>query len=347
MAVTTLSAEDLELPRSQHVPAQLPDAWSTQGAAKASGALGAIPVLYVAGMPRSGSTLLDLMLGQLPGHCDVGELFYLWQAGPVRDQRCACGEVFSACPFWTEVGRVAFGGWDAVDVQEVLKLQASVDKTVYLPLVLAPRLFPSYQRRLERYTTILTELYAAIRHVSGADVVVDSTKRPSLAYILRRTRGVDLALVHIVRDPRGVVYSWSRQVELPAGAGPRSHLRRQSPILISRRWLTVNMMIGMLERLGVPRVLLRYEDLVRRPREELTQVAQLHGDPPRTEDLDFLTDAGLRLSSSHTVAGGRVRFQTGVVPLRTDERWRTELPAWQRRFVEVVTWPLRRRYGYR
>jgi hypothetical protein len=304
-------------------------------------------VLYVAGMPRSGSTLLDLMLGQLPGHCDVGELFYLWQAGPVRDQRCACGEVFSSCPFWTEVGRVAFGGWDAVDVRGVLQLQASVDRTVYLPLVLAPRLFPSFHRRLERYTDILTHVYAAVQQVSGAEVVVDSTKRPSLAYILRRTRGVDLALVHIVRDPRGVVYSWSRQVALPEGAGPRSHLRQRSPILTSRRWLTVNMMTGMLERLGVPRVLLRYEDLVRQPREELTRVARLHGDELQPGDLDFLTNGGLRLSSSHTVAGGRVRFQTGVVPLRTDEQWRTEMPSRQRRFVEVVTWPLRRRYGYR
>ncbi len=333
-------------PVAAPLSAGLPAARSTpRGAGTA--ASGAIPVLYVAGMPRSGSTLLDLMLGQLPGHCDVGELFYMWQAGPLRDQRCGCGEVFSACPFWTEVGRVAFGGWDRVDVREVLQLQASVDKTVYLPLILAARLFPSYQRRLDQYMALLTTLYAAIRQVSGATVVIDSTKRPSLAYILRRTPGVDLALVHIVRDPRGVVTSWSREVALPEGAGPRSHLRRQSPVLISRRWLTVNAMIGMLERLGVPRVLLRYEDLVRRPSDELRRVARLHGDALRADDLDFLSTEGLHLSSSHTVAGGRVRFQTGVVPLRTDERWRTEMSARQRRFVEVVTWPLRRRYGYR
>ena len=59
---------------------------------------GAVTVLFVGGMPRSGSTLFDLMVGQLPGHCDVGELFYLWQAGPLRDQLCACGEPFSELP---------------------------------------------------------------------------------------------------------------------------------------------------------------------------------------------------------------------------------------------------------
>ncbi len=69
-----------------------------------TGSDGPVDVVFVGGMPRSGSTLLDLLIGQLPGHCDVGELFYMWQGGAKRDQRCACGEHFSRCPFWTAVG---------------------------------------------------------------------------------------------------------------------------------------------------------------------------------------------------------------------------------------------------
>jgi hypothetical protein len=60
-----------------------------------------------------------------------------------------------------------------------------------------------------------------------------------------------------------------------------------------------------------------------------------------------LTPGGVRLGSSHTVAGGRVRMRTGVLPLRLDDEWRTALPASLRRFVSAATWPLRRRYGYR
>lgn len=307
-----------------------------------------VPVLYVGGMPRSGSTLLDLMLGQLPGHCEVGELFYLWDSGPVRDELCACGQRFSACPFWTEVGEVGFGGWDRVDVPEVLRLRQSVDRTACLPFILAPWLWPAFHRRLDRYTNVLTQLYDAVREVSGADVVVDSTKRPSLAYILRRAPGIELRLVQVVRDPRGVVYSWSRQVPLPEGAGPRPYLRQRSALLISRRWLTVNAMIGSLAALGVPRVLLRYEDLMRNPREELSRVAALHNSPGSDpETLTFLTERGLELASSHAVAGGRVRFKTGVLALRLDEAWRRALPGRKRQLVEAVTWPLRWRYGYR
>lgn len=305
-----------------------------------------VSVLYVGGMPRSGSTLLDLMLGQLPGHCDVGELFYLWTAGPVRDQRCACGEHFASCPFWTEVGHVAFGGWDRVDVEEVLRLQRQVDATRWVPLILAPRLVPSFRKRLDRYTALMLRLYRAVLEVSGADIVVDSTKRPSLAFILRRAPDVDLRLIHLVRDPRAVVYAWTKSVPVPEGSGPRAHLKVRSPRLITRRWLTVNALMALLERLGVPRVVLRYEDLVTRPREALGDVLALHPSTDTDGALGFVIDEGLVLAPSHTVAGGRVRFRRGTVPLRLDEEWRRELPASTRRAVGAITGPLRRRYGY-
>ena len=41
-----------------------------------------VRLLYVGGVPRSGSTLADMMIGQLPGHVGVGELYYLWAGWP-------------------------------------------------------------------------------------------------------------------------------------------------------------------------------------------------------------------------------------------------------------------------
>lgn len=304
-----------------------------------------VDVLYVGGMPRSGSTLTDLMLDSLPGHVAVGELFYLWRNGLLHDGLCACGAPFSSCPFWTAVGRVAFGGWESVDGRQVLRLQDAVDRTTRLPLLLLPaRTAP--RRALREYTDVLQRLYDAIAEVSGAEVVVDSSKRPSLAFVLRTMPGVRLTVAHVVRDPRGVAHSFAKHVQLPPGAALRGTMPRSSTLKVARRWLTVNALVAALARFGVPVVRVRYEDLVRDPLHELGRVAAAEGRSLRV-DPDVFTPEGLRVPATHVVAGGRIRLADGVLPIRLDDAWRRDLPAAARRLVTAATVVTRRRYGYR
>lgn len=305
-----------------------------------------VDVVFVGGMPRSGSTLLDLLIGQLPGHCDVGELFYMWQGGVKRDQRCSCGERFSSCPFWTAVGQRAFGGWDQVDVEEVLHLQRTVDTTSRLMLGPVTRLVPGHRDRTARYLELTRRLYRAVAEVSGAPIVVDSTKRPSTAYLLASDPGVRLRIVHMVRDPRGVLNSWSREVPLPEGSGPRDHLKRRPARQILRRWLTVNLMIGRLQRRGIPLLRLRYEDLVTDPKAAMRAVMELSGITASEDDLGFIGPDGVDRALSHVPTGGRVRFRTGPMPLRLDEKWRQELTPSRQRLTSLVCGPLMRHYRY-
>jgi len=304
------------------------------------------PVLYVAGVPRSGSTLTDIMIGQLPGHVGAGELYYMWHNGPRRDVTCACGESFAACPFWSRVGELAFGGWDRAPVDEVLRLQMAVDRTSRIPLILAGRLLPRFHQQVDRYLSILEDLYAAMADAGGGRVVVDSSKRPSLAFVLRRSRRADVRVVHVVRDPRGVANSWRKTVPLPAGASHRQQMPTWSTTTVIRRWITVNAMVAALARLGTPRLVVRYEDLVCDPQGSLRRIGALHDTAVGPGQLDFVTDGGLRPGCSHTIAGSRIRLRSGVVPLRVDDAWRRELPAPQRRAVGLGTWLSRRRYGY-
>lgn len=306
-----------------------------------------VTVLYVGGMPRGGTTLLDLMLGQLPDHVAVGELFYIWLTGLERDRLCGCGKPFLQCEFWQEVGDRAFGGWDIVDLPAMKQLVRSVDRTLFLPLLLVPGVVPPFRRRLDEYQRTLTAVYHAIAATSDCSVVVDSSKRPSLAYALRRAPGVDLRVIHLVRDPRGVAQSWSQEVPLPDGAGVRGHLKKRSSRLIARRWVTVHSMIGGLARLGVPSTTLRYEDMVVDPRGAMQSAAAITETLLTEEDLAFLAPDGLHVGSHHTVAGGRIRFRRSPMPLRLDEKWRREMPVGRRLFVKLATWPLRTRYGYR
>src|SRR2546430_17108956 len=80
-------------------------------------------VLYIGGLGRSGTTLLERLLGELPGACALGEVVHLWDRDVRDDERCACGRPFSGCDFWRAVGERAFGGWDRVDVGPGLALR--------------------------------------------------------------------------------------------------------------------------------------------------------------------------------------------------------------------------------
>ena len=48
----------------------------------------------------------------------------------------------------------------------------------------------------------------------------------------------------------------------------------------------------------------------------------------------------------HTVSGNPNRFQTGAIPIRADEEWRSSMTWRMWLMVSLMTWPERMRYGY-
>jgi hypothetical protein len=305
-----------------------------------------IAILYVGGLPRSGSTLTDLILDQLPDHVSVGELYYLFRNGLLLDNLCGCGERFSACPFWQAVGEAAYGGWASLSADAVLRLQSRVDRTTAIPAIVGPVKTQAFQRDLTEYTGILRALYRGIREVSGQRVVIDSSKRPSMAYLLARMPDVSLTCAHVVRDPRGVAYSFDKVVPLRAASDAGAHMPRSRPSKVGRRWVTVNALIHGLRHMGVPTLTVRYEELAADPVRVLGRIAALEGLSADDIDPSFLTRAGLRVSRAHLVAGSRIRLLDGVLPIVTDDEWRRSMPAGKRRLVSSMTVLSRARYGY-
>jgi hypothetical protein len=305
---------------------------------------GKAKVLYIGGCGRSGSTLLDRMLGQVPGVCSVGELTHLWKA-LLDDQECGCGEPIRACSFWESVGERAFGGWDAVGLADAVRLQRTVARQRYAPLLAAPGVWPPHRRRVDAYASLLGRLYRSIHEVSGATLVVDSTKHYANALLLRRVPGVDLHAIHLVRDSRGVAFSWTKRVEKPEAVHRGKYMNRYSPGRSARRWLGYNGAFEGISRLGLPTTRVRYEDVVQSPRTELERILRRSGFSAGA-DLSFVQGCRVDLASNHTVAGNPMRFRVGQIRLQVDEEWRTKLPSGDRALVSLMTWPLLRRYGY-
>jgi hypothetical protein len=306
-----------------------------------------VTVLYIAGLGRSGSTLLERILGRVPGCVPVGEVVFLWERGVGDNEPCGCGLRFRQCPFWTAVGEAAFGGWDAVDLDRVLALRHRVDRHRYLAALLVPWLWPPYRRDLRRYAGLLGRLYVAIGRVSGAEVVVDSSKEPSYAYLLRHVREVRLRVVHLVRRSHGVAFSAAKKVERPEAVGSVAYMATRSPAGTAVEWLVDNAVLDLLPVVGTPSLRLRYESLVGAPGQQVGAVLRHAGRPATGPNLDRIGHGHVDLATDHTVSGNPLRFLTGRLELRVDEAWRQGMARPDKLVVTAITWPLLLRYGYR
>src|SRR6266545_3440385 len=234
-----------------------------------------LKVLYIAGAGRSGSTLLDGVLGQLDGFFAAGELRYLWERGLQESRLCGCGVAVRDCPTWRAVLASAFG--PGVDANAAARLQRKATRVRCAPaMILSGRLG---RRRSGRLGAVLGPLYQAIQESTGCRVLVDSSKLPSYGALLEALPGVELYVLHLVRDPRATAWSWLRRKRLTDTPAPRL-MQRQPPGKSAAMWMVWNLAAALLWS-GGPRYLrLRYEDLVRRPEAAVRRIAGLVGESP-------------------------------------------------------------------
>lgn len=131
-------------------------------------------------------------LDQVPGLVGVGELKFLWERGLLQNRRCSCGTPLRSCLFWVEVLGEAFGGIPDDATARALDAASRRFRTRHLPgLLLKPTSPPDADRLLWYYET-LERLYRAIAAVSGAQVVVDSSKFPSYLTALLQSPALDV-----------------------------------------------------------------------------------------------------------------------------------------------------------
>jgi hypothetical protein len=291
-------------------------------------------------MGRSGTTLLDRLLGQVPGFVSVGELRFIVERGLVENQLCGCERRIRECPFWQAVFVEAFGGmsFDSSD----LAAFAKGTRTRHIPAMLAFGMRGILSEGVKRGRDQMVRLYEAILAVSGREVVVDSSKYPTTALALGMSDDLDLRLLHVVRDPRAVANSW---------AHPKidRNLHQPVPMKSLPLWVIVpqwDIWNGFAERVGGAigsYLRLRYEDLVAQPAASLQLVL-------RFSDLDdpltFLSADSADVQGSHMISGNPSRFDVGRVQITEDSSWKGSMSVTEQRLASILSVGWRRHYGY-
>ena len=225
-------------------------------------------------------------------------------------------------------------------------LQPRLVRQRHVPRLMSGVAGAAYRRELEEYLDVHHRLYRAVSDVSGADVVVDASKSTAQLFALRRIQGLDLRVVNLVRDSRGVANSWNKSGIVKPQSTDGALMGTYAPHRLAVLWAALQLECAVLGAATPYAARVRYEDLVARPRPTLERTLSDVGLPPAEGALAHVGERSVILDPSHGVAGSRTRFAAGRIELQVDDAWRSTLPAGARRVVTAVTLPQLVGYGY-
>lgn len=299
-----------------------------------------VKVLYVLGRGRSGSTIFANVIGEHDRFFSAGEIRYLWDPVARNDAACACGEPLSSCPVWSKV----IDRLGDVSIEDAARRQREIVTERNLRKLLRYKRDGSWPS-LDSFTAVMERVYAALAEVTGASVIVDSSKRPSYAAVVRLLDGCDLYCVQMTRDPRASAYSWAHSRH-GSVFGEGKEVPRRNALDATIRWDVLTMEAEMvLRRLpGNRRMRMRYEDFVGAPRDTAALVTRFVEEAEVSSP--FVDERRLTLGPNHTIAGNPSRFATGELVIQDRGDWRASQGALERTVATVVALPYLRRYGY-
>ncbi len=303
-----------------------------------------VRVVYILGSGRSGSTLLDIVLGNHPAIESVGELKELVRLRWPQNGFCSCGLRTRSCDFWPEV----YTRWIAEIGDH--DLSSYVDTVRFF---LQLRNWRAWKKAIEeatpevrRFQAQSLALYRSIREVSGKEIIVDSSKGPGLALLLASIPEIELSILHLVRDGRGVAWSFLKGLEKDEAAGLERRLVPTPAWKVALRWMAVNHLAEWVRRRvdDTRSVRVRYEDLTSDPHATLVTIGRVLG-----EDLGSFgqrISAGCELSTGHKIGGSRIRMQKSIRLAPPDDAWKDSLSASGKLVFQIVAAGRLRQYGY-
>lgn len=300
-------------------------------------------VIYVLGSSRGGTSIVGRFLGLLEGTTFAGELRRLW--GPARrpGRNCGCGQPHSECEIWSKVlvQEASYWGRNPGDIERLQDAVAPTSRMWWHAWRILRRASPpSLADAQGRYVAILCDLYSAFARASGSGVIVDTSKNPADAALLARSPSVSTYCVHVIRDPRGVLFS-RRKRTVPDPTQPRPWGALRTTIYWNLTHLACE---AIRRRYGPERSLVvRYEEFADAPSLILLAASRLVGVPPPPSRLPY--GVPIQVGAAHG-PDGNGRFGATQVVLKRDDLWQEQLHPIDRFIVALLAYPLLRRYGY-
>jgi hypothetical protein len=263
-----------------------------------------IPLLYLLGAGRSGTTLIATVLGNQPKIQAVGEM-HQFQEHLLNNKNCSCGELLEDCVFWEPI--LNYLDLNLIDLQRNSQKEKHSN---ILKLMLT-------RRADKEYIALQEDIYRGILNSNSESWILDSSKYISRYLLLSKSKLFNIKGLYVVRDVRGVINSFKKQVQTP-----------KRPLSTILYYVLINS-FGQLVCWTDKRVIkIKYEDFIKQPDK---MVGKILTHITQTDDSRKKPVVPSEFHVPHIIGGNRLKAKSSIV-IKPDLEWKNKIP----RVVQIV-----------
>ncbi len=298
-------------------------------------------ILYILGVQRSGSTVIDMCLGMAPEVVSLGELQMIDEYVCNDSRQCTCGSPLMNCKFWTPV--LSSLGWRSnmhrAEIETMMRMERYGGVRRYLrclvSLLLGKRsiAFSRYfDGKYYRLALRNLKLLYAIHEVHQSSVYIDSSKNGLRLMMLRALFPGKVRVLMVQRDGRAVVNSLMRHYNMEIGTASQQWKCSQESLLWIKKLLP-----------GKDIFNLSYEEFCYESSLNLSRIYEWLG----VSVVGGKSSSGyVNRVGRHNIHGSPSRYDGALAAVKLDERWRGDLSKNELRKFDEVAGSLNKKLGY-
>ncbi len=259
-------------------------------------------IIYLMGAGRSGTTILASLLNANNNIVTVGEMHQFLEH-IIHNKKCSCGSLLNTCKVWSPITKDYFNQ----NKEELIKLQK------YLEKIESHKRIPiSFFKSDKKYIKFQEEIFSKIHKKHQSRYYLDSAKYISRALQLKKSNKLKIKIIYVVRDVRGVINSFSKQVQT-----------NKNPLATIIYYIIINFFGQLSAWIYKKDVLkIKYEDLIENSSQTIAKISDF-----LEEDLSDIIDVVEKekfIEVPHIIGGNRLKSEKRI-KLRKDLAWKKNL----------------------
>lgn len=273
-----------------------------------------IKIIYLLGAGRSGTTLMGTILNDHPKILTIGEM-HQFLNHLIDKEECSCGKKLSNCEFWKSIiNDINFNGVDIKSIQKESNSKESHKNILFLMFKSKPDLV---------YLKFQEHIFNVIYKQQEGQFLLDSSKYIARYLLLKKSSKLDIKAIYIVRDIRGVINSFGKQVQTPKG-----------PISTIIYYMLINFIAQIICAFDKKIIKVKYEDFVNLTSKELNRIYSHVFE--NEEKVELIPET---FKMPHIIGGNRMK-KNQEITIESDEKWKSLIPRSKQIFYYFMAAPI-------